>query len=45
LSLLSEVNREDRTTFLICTHDEEVAKRCTWRIVLNDGRVADPTSD
>jgi len=45
LSLLSEVNREDRTTFLICTHDEEVAKRCTRRIGLNDGRVADPTSD
>jgi lipoprotein-releasing system ATP-binding protein len=45
LGLLSEVNREDRTTFLICTHDEHVAKSCARRIILNDGRVEDPTSD
>lgn len=42
LSLMREVNEEDRTTFLICTHDESVARRCTRRITLSDGRVTTP---
>lgn len=36
---MREVNREDKATFLICTHDERVAARCARRITLNDGRV------
>ncbi len=39
LDLMNEVNKEDRTTFLICTHDEHVAARCSRRITLSDGRV------
>lgn len=39
LDLMREVNREDGATFLICTHDEQVAARCTRRIMLRDGRV------
>ena len=39
LDLMREVNREDQTTFLICTHDEHVAARCTRRITLRDGSV------
>ena len=39
LDLMREVNREDKATFLICTHDENVAARCTRRITLNDGSV------
>jgi len=39
LDLMREVNREDKATFLICTHDEQVAARCTRRITLKDGRV------
>lgn len=39
LDLMREVNREDKATFLICTHDEKVAARCSRRITLIDGRV------
>ena len=39
LDLMKEVNREDKATFLICTHDDHVAARCTRRITLQDGRV------
>lgn len=39
LDLMREVNREDRATFLICTHDEQVAARCTRRVTLKDGSV------
>jgi lipoprotein-releasing system ATP-binding protein len=39
LDLMREVNREDKATFLICTHDDDVAGRCTRRITLSDGRV------
>ena len=39
LDLMREVNREDNATFLICTHDEQVAARCMRRISLRDGRV------
>ncbi|MEM9965669.1 MAG: ABC transporter ATP-binding protein [Asticcacaulis sp.] len=41
-SLMREVNEEDGTTFLICTHDENVANRCTRRITLSDGRITRP---
>ena len=39
LDLMREVNREDKATFLICTHDEQVAARCTRRVTLKDGSV------
>lgn len=39
LDLMREVNREDKATFLICTHDEHIAARCARRITLVDGRV------
>lgn len=39
LDLMREVNREDGATFLICTHDEHVAARCSRRVMLADGRV------
>jgi lipoprotein-releasing system ATP-binding protein len=43
LDLMREINREDGTTFLICTHDERVALRCTRRITLRDGRIDNAT--
>ena len=39
LDLMREVNREDKATFLICTHDEQVAARCSRRITLDEGHV------
>ncbi len=39
LDLMREVNREDKATFLICTHDEHVAARCTRRVTLKDGLI------
>ena len=39
LDLMREVNREDKATFLICTHDEQVAARGTRRVTLKDGSV------
>jgi lipoprotein-releasing system ATP-binding protein len=38
LDLMEEVNREDKATFLICTHDEAIAARCSRRILVKDGR-------
>jgi lipoprotein-releasing system ATP-binding protein len=38
LDLIEEVNREDKATFLICTHDENIAARCARRIIVKDGR-------
>jgi lipoprotein-releasing system ATP-binding protein len=37
LDLMREVNRQDGATFLICTHDERVAARCSRRLTLVDG--------
>lgn len=39
LDLMREVNREDGATFLICTHDEGVAARCSRRLTLRDGEL------
>ncbi len=39
LDLMREVNREDKATFLICTHDDHVASRCSRRILVKDGHV------
>jgi lipoprotein-releasing system ATP-binding protein len=39
LDLLREVNAADRTSFLICTHDRDVAERCSQRLTLKNGRL------
>ncbi|MDP3317157.1 MAG: ABC transporter ATP-binding protein [Devosia sp.] len=41
MKLLTEINREDRTGFLISTHDEKIAARCRRQIYMVDGKVAD----
>lgn len=33
------INREEQTTFLISTHDPEIASRCDYRIRMLDGRI------
>ncbi|QTN20388.1 ABC transporter ATP-binding protein [Brevundimonas sp. AJA228-03] len=40
LDLMREVNRQDGATFLICTHDEGVAAKCSRRLTLEDGLLA-----
>jgi lipoprotein-releasing system ATP-binding protein len=40
LRLLREMNRADRTTFLISTHDPHVAAFCDRQITVVDGRLA-----
>ncbi|WP_417252955.1 ABC transporter ATP-binding protein [Celeribacter sp.] len=39
MELLSEINREEGTTFLISTHDEKIAAACQRQIVVVDGVV------
>jgi lipoprotein-releasing system ATP-binding protein len=39
LELMREVNQQDGATFLICTHDEGVAARCSRRLTLEDGQL------
>lgn len=41
MALLREINRADKTTFLISTHDPDVAKHCDRRINVVDGQVAE----
>ena len=41
MSLLTEINRDDGTTFLISTHDDQIANRCRRQVRLLDGRVVD----
>lgn len=41
LDLLRTINRNERTTFLISTHDPHVAAFCDRRIFLVDGRLTD----
>jgi len=40
LALLREMNRTEKTTFLISTHDPHVAAFCDRRITVIDGRFA-----
>jgi lipoprotein-releasing system ATP-binding protein len=40
MQLLREINREDETTFLISTHDQQIAKICDRQINVVDGRIA-----
>jgi len=39
LALIRELNREERTAFLISTHDENVADQCVRRVTMIDGRL------
>lgn len=39
LEQMKLINREERTTFLISTHDPEIAARCDYRVQLLDGRI------
>ncbi|MDX2223473.1 MAG: ABC transporter ATP-binding protein [Rhodospirillaceae bacterium] len=39
MELLAEINAESGTTFLISTHDPEIARRCHRRITVVDGRI------
>ncbi len=39
MALLREINRADKTTFLISTHDPDVAKHCDRQINVVDGQV------
>ena len=40
MELLREVAAEEQTTFLISTHDPQIAERCDRTIVLVDGKIA-----
>jgi len=40
MELLAEINAESGTTFLISTHDPNIAARCARKITVVDGRVA-----
>ena len=36
---MKQINRDESTTFLISTHDPQIAARCDYRIRLLDGRI------
>lgn len=40
MQLLTEINQNDGTGFLISTHDESIAARCRRRVFMVDGKVA-----
>lgn len=40
MALLREINRADKTTFLISTHDPEIAKYCDRQVDVVDGQIA-----
>ena len=41
VNLMFDLNREHRTTLLLVTHDEKIAARCTRRLSLAAGKLAD----
>jgi lipoprotein-releasing system ATP-binding protein len=43
--LMREMQRETATTFLLSTHDRELADRCGRRIVIRNGTVATPVRE
>jgi len=38
MELIGEINREEKTTFLISTHDEKIAAACARQIKVVDGK-------
>jgi len=41
IDLLFALNQEQRTTLVLVTHDEALARRCTRRLYLDAGRLVD----
>ncbi len=39
IELLFEMNRERKTTLILVTHDESIARRCSRRLTLENGRL------
>jgi ABC-type lipoprotein export system ATPase subunit len=39
LDLLSELNKKDKVTVIIVTHNSEIAKLCSRKIVIKDGQI------
>lgn len=39
MALIAEINRDEGTTFLISTHDEQIAALCRRKIIVGDGLV------
>ncbi len=44
MNLLTEINREEGTAFLISTHDEKIAAACSRRVKIVDGRILAPSN-
>jgi len=40
IDLIKRVNKSENTAFLISTHDEDIAAKCTSRIEIRDGRIS-----
>jgi putative ABC transport system ATP-binding protein len=41
MNLFLDLNRSDRTTLVLVTHDPSIAARCPRRIIFRDGRIVD----
>lgn len=39
MALIKEINEREKTTFIISTHDEGIAKQCENRVEIRDGRI------
>jgi putative ABC transport system ATP-binding protein len=39
IKLLFKLNRQNKNTLIVVTHDSELADRCQYRITLKDGKV------
>jgi putative ABC transport system ATP-binding protein len=39
IKLLFKLNRQNKNTLIVVTHDNELADRCQYRITLKDGKV------
>lgn len=40
MALIKRVNKSENTTFLISTHDEDIAAQCTSQIEIRDGQIS-----